>query len=106
MPIVPPDPLLTDEPTPPVTPPDPAAPPAPAPAAPVVPPAAHAVITGTRTERELELEAENQRLADEIKARELEVAAVTDEFHTYKKTVEARPAPKKRSDWGPVIQID
>lgn len=59
------------------------------------PPAAKTVITGKKSEREIELETENEKLARELKQRETEIATVNDQFSRYKESVEAPKAPAK-----------
>jgi len=67
------------------------------------PPAASTVLAGTRTERELELEAENQRLAKEKKDREMRINQLEDENRTLKTIPRepARPAPSPDPDPDP-----
>lgn len=77
-------------------------PPAPGPGGPTAPPAASTVINGTRTEREISLEAElntekltHAQTAKEKKDRELRIAELQDELHRLKSA--PRPPLEKKS---------
>ncbi len=72
------------------------------------PPAATTVITGQKSERELELEAETARLARELKDREATISEQQDKHERYRRSVETPKAPpKKKTNWlSPVIGAD
>ncbi len=72
---------------------------------PAPPPAATTVLQGTKSERELQLEEENQRLAKEKKDREIKIAELEDENHRLKSPPsDPQPAPTGQEEeyrWRP-----
>jgi hypothetical protein len=73
---------------------------------PAPPPAATAVLTGTKSERELQLETENEQLKKDKKAREIEAAELLDENHRLKSPpaipTPAASAPEKPWRYRPI----
>jgi hypothetical protein len=79
-------------------------PPTPAPGEP--PPAARIVVTGVRSETEVQLQSEldaerarHAKTADEKKQREVRVAELEDEMHRLKQSTQAPPAKKQSFGW-------
>jgi hypothetical protein len=70
---------------------------------PAPPPAAKTVLEGTKTERELQLEEENQKLADEKKQREVRISELEDENHRLKSvpTIKTPAVPNEEVRWRP-----
>jgi hypothetical protein len=66
---------------------------------PAPPPAATTVLQGTKSERELQLEEENKKLAEEKKQRELKINELEDENHRLKQ-IPATPASAEPEDDG------
>lgn len=63
-------------------------------------PAAVAVVTGTKSERELALEAELEETRKAVKDRERTICEVQDKHETYRKSVEASQPKKKKVSVG------
>lgn len=63
-------------------------------------PAAVTVVTGTKTERELALEAELEETRKAVKDRERTICEVQDKHETYRKSVEASQPRKKKVSVG------
>jgi hypothetical protein len=66
-----------------------------APAAPAPPPAAQTVLTGTRTERESDLEGQLQKERDTLKDRETKIAELEDQLSTMKQAQDDHWRPFK-----------
>jgi hypothetical protein len=73
-----------------------------------LPPAAQTVLSGTRSETEVQLQAEldaertrHAKTSEEKKAREVRVAELEDEMHRFKQSTQGKPAPKIGVGWWP-----
>lgn len=78
------------------------------PAAPAAPAAASIVVTGTKSEREIDLELQIEEERKVRLDRERTICEMQDKHESYRKTVE-KPAPRpaaKRSHWQPLIGSD
>ena len=70
---------------------------------PAPPPAATTVLEGTKTERELQLEEDNAKLAEEKRDRELRIMQLEDENHQLKSipTIKTPAVPDDEVRWRP-----